>query len=468
MDFCDCGSLCNHFVCVASLWQVHDFFQEMQRLQPFSRPNCTDGGGWRGLMKDRRNKHTMMCHVKDLAALLWQDIKRFISKSIAWIVRAQRFHAETHLPRFGNPFLRSRSKRKRFTHLLQTAGRFAAGEDWSFLSCLDWEELLHTRTRDTGAVCGIGFECLAHVVQGLHVAVFVMVQCKHQETVLVSTLLLNISDDGTLVSWVVHWQTAVVHFAGMVNAWIRDWPEFGSLARVRVSGGHKRIFVWNVWIAIYIALLALLPLLFYYLALAVSSALLRGGLKLWPSSPLQFWPVHYSLRPPSMCRRQIQRTIWNKVLCWSINMGAASTQIPNTSFLSYLMLACGVHSSLLDRLSTLVVLTVPLWAIGKSFILLQLASVSKPAFFSGIYGSDIAPSHWDSKNLSSCQGKGFNAVAKNCHSQPLATRLLLMYPFRASVGMCNEHASRLLSLYTNGSLRRNYFSNMLQTWNQQF
>lgn len=31
-----------------------------------------------------------------------------------------------------------------------------------------------------------------------------------------------------------------------------------------------------------------------------------------------------------------------------------------------------------------------------------------------------------------------------------------------------EHASRLLSLYTNGSLRRSYFSNMLHTWNQQF
>ena len=71
-------------------------------------------------------------------------------------------------------------------------------------------------------------------------------------------------------------------------------------------------------------------------------------------------------------------------------------------------------------------------------------------------------------NLSRCQGKGFNAVAKNCHSQPFVTGLLLRYPFRASVGMCNEHASRFLSLYTNGSLRRSYFSNMLHTWNQQY
>lgn len=38
--------------------------------------------------------------------------------------------------------------------------------------------------------------------------------------------------------------------------------------------------------------------------------------------------------------------------------------------------------------------------------------------------------------LVSCQGKGFNAVAKNCHSQPFVTGLLLRYPFRASVGMC--------------------------------
>ena len=62
-------------------------------------------------------------------------------------------------------------------------------------------------------------------------------------------------------------------------------------------------------------------------------------------------------------------------------------------------------------------------------------------------------------NLSSCQGKGFNAVAKNCHSQPFVTGLLLRYPWDVHQLGC---AMNMLPL------RRSYFSNMLHTWNQQF
>lgn len=286
-------SLCG----VASLWQGNDFCQEMQRLQPFSRPSCTDGGGWQGLMKDKRNKHTMMCHVKDVAALLWQDIRRFTSKSIAWIVRTQRFYVEKS-PRI----------------LEKSPSNQGANGSASHTSCKQRDALQQERIFSckhylaciVKSCCTPGPEILVlFVASGLNAWLMLYKAC------ILQSLLGGVQCP--------HIHVAFEHFPLMVRlfpGWVSLDPDHCSSQHFTTSRHGWCVNSWRVRIWVVGESSSLSWLLLFPTASSKRALLHRGGLKLWPSSPLQFWPVHYSLRPPNMCRRQSQRTklIWHEVV----------------------------------------------------------------------------------------------------------------------------------------------------------
>lgn len=145
----------------------------MPRLHLLVQHKLEDGG-----------QHGLDLIQEPVLEVMMQECREFASKTLAnWVkssVLTLEFVLRTELFSFA-------FRRKRFTDLFHTAGRFAAGERFRFCQFQDY--LLcpscpclpglpsHFRALDGDArtgnrcsICGIGLECLAHAVQGFRIA----------------------------------------------------------------------------------------------------------------------------------------------------------------------------------------------------------------------------------------------------------------------------------------------------------
>lgn len=295
MDFCDCGSLCNHFVVLHLCGKATISVKKCKGCSRFRGPVAqmeeADRVWWK-----TKGTNTQWCVMWRMWQLCFGRISEDSPPKASLELSGHKDSTWRNLQKF-----------------------------WNLLRIKAQTEALHTPLANSGTLCSRrGFFrafYLACIVKscrtpGPEILVLFVASGLNAWLMLYKACILQSLLGGVQCP---HIHVAFEHFPLMVRlfpGWVSLDPDHCSSQHFTTSRHGWCVNSWRVRIWVAGESSSLSWLLLFPTASSKRALLHRGGLKLWPSSPLQFWPVHYSLRPPNMCRRQSQRTklIWHEVV----------------------------------------------------------------------------------------------------------------------------------------------------------